>query len=297
MTRRQLTDEEIAKKYSRPPLKRGPKSGHLKRTRPLDGSSLQSGDHSEYDRATKVNEAHQCSAKGCHRGRFGMSRWCLGHRVARYNTGDPQGRTLKATDWRAFADPSYRFVRTQLRKGHPSVVAAVHWIDREITLAERLESGSASAGHVDEATSVYLAWLLRAYRSGTTSLDFVSRFVAAYLADDRGSDEPSPRFVSDAHFKLQTARLVLYAHRLHTLGKPQRHHLLAEQVAKHPEAFKVETTEDPRWGGTKTVYRPRTPSWRPTFTSRERCFERWNRALGVFAIRAAEAVRKQQHGR
>jgi hypothetical protein len=152
---------------------------------------------------------------------------------------------------------------------------------REITLAEKLEAGSSSAGHVDEATSTYLAWLLRAYRGGTTRLDFVSRLVAAHLADNRFGDEPSPRFQSDDHWRIQTAQ-------------PQRQQLLAEQLEKHPHAFRAEVQPDTRWGGTKTIYRPRPPSWRPTFAARERCFERFNRALGLFAHRAAQAIIKPQ---
>jgi hypothetical protein len=74
---RQLTDAEIYAKVNRPKKKRGPKAGYLKRTRPLDGSSLQSEPKTPFDNAVAKNEAQQCAVKGCHRGRFGLSKVCL----------------------------------------------------------------------------------------------------------------------------------------------------------------------------------------------------------------------------
>lgn len=210
-------------------------------------------------RALARNEAHRCEVADCHRGRFKLGRFCKDHAQTYIRTGHPIARDIRRYAWRPLVLRSHAFVVGQLRAGHPSIEAAVCWVAKELEHAQRPTL-------YQPAYLGYASFLLRANREGVSPSDFVARAVASYLADDRGR-EVGPRFASDEHFAHQAAKLYLKPAHFSRAGWSRR--------KREPQ-------------DALEVVRPR---WRVRAFTHERV----TLALGVLALKASDAIRKQDH--
>lgn len=101
---------------------------------------------------------------------------------------------------------------------------------------------------------------------GLDGRELAARFVAAYLADGRGH-EARPTFTSDENFRHQAARLVMHRGLIGRLPWPRSRKDTAPLPTLH------------------TQYHD------PCSSTRRFVFDRFNRALGVVASRAAAEIR------
>jgi len=190
-----------------------------------------------------------------------MSAFCREHEYRRHTTGHHTALDIKRRTWKPFVIEATRFVQEQTAAGHPSILAGIHWVADEITQAGRPDHQqtdlSAPAVRYREA-------LVRAVRHGNGPADLLARWIAAYLSDDRGLD-PGPRFASDQHFAVQSARVFLM-----------------------PLPFGDQRGS---WAKRKRVPQESTKNTRMYLAAYEAAFARINAALGLVALKAAEAIR------
>ncbi|TAJ89443.1 hypothetical protein [Reyranella sp.] len=161
--------------------------------------------------------------------------------------------------WRPFFQQAEKFVTQHLVDDHAAISAAVRWITNEIKAAE------SPTRFDDPALLDYWSALLRVHRSGIEATELLARWVSGELADDRFTGEPGPRYASDTHAAHQRARLLLYV-------KP----------LNRPAWAKCQVEPQASRGRTRLLWRTRAFA-----------FERWNSALGLLAVKAADAIRQQ----
>lgn len=205
--------------------------------------------------ALQRNGSHRCDLKDCAYPRLGLGRYCRTHAFNYARTGHPVALSVGPREWLPFVLRAETFVCEQLSAGHPSIVAALRWIEQELRNAER------STTH-DVAHLEYEQAILRAKRSGVDAIAFLARFVAGELADDRGR-EPGPRYASDTHAAHQRTTLYLYAMPLGRKGRDRE-------------------PQPPRGYGSRNRWRVRDYTWK-----------RLNPRLGLLAMKAAEEIRRR----
>ncbi|MGQ3301207.1 hypothetical protein [Reyranella sp.] len=159
------------------------------------------------------------------------------------------------------------FVDQQLRACHPSIAAMAAWCEREVALSNR-PLGPPSAGKDIDRAADYSGRLRRVVERGLEGRELAARFVAAYLADDRGHDS-RPAFTSDENFRHQAARLVMHRALIGRLPWPRSRKGPAPLPTLHTQYH------DPCAGTRRFV------------------FDRFNRALGIVAHRAADEIRRR----
>jgi hypothetical protein len=208
------------------------------------------------------NEAARCAVKGCRDHRRGLARYCLHHETNRRNTGHPVGRDIRRSEWRPYVLQAEAFVREQLRAGHPTIMAAIAWVARELRQAERPTSYS-TAHHIR-----YCEALLRAHRNGVDATAFVARAIVGELADDRFTGEPGPRFLDDTHSAHQKTKLFL-----------------------QPMPYGAERSSWARRKRLPQITRHRAPL---RFGTRAYAHARINKALGVLALKAAAEIKRRE---
>lgn len=221
------------------------------RPRPSRGSS---------SAAIAQNSERTCECDGCHQPRHEQSKWCRSHKAHYRNTGHPEARHLRRADWKPYVVMAERFVREQLRGDHPAILAGLRWISDELTKAENPAEHSVAYLHYAEA-------LIRAGNHGVDPTTFLARWIAGYLADNRGR-EAGPFFASDEHAAAQIARLYL-------LPKP-----FGDQKGQ--------------WVRRKLVEQPAIVSSRLSLATRSFTYERVNAALGMLALKASEEILRRQ---
>jgi hypothetical protein len=205
------------------------------------------------------NELLPCDLSDCDQLRFKLGRFCRSHARAVYETGDPLGRAVRRATWRPLVQEAADFVAQQLVTGHAGISDGVRWCARDLL---RKATGSRLA----PTEARYFAALARARSAGVAPVDLLARWIAAYLADDRG-DNVRPLFRSDEHWRHQAARLFIH-------GRPIG--------GGDGWSSRTRTPQPPR------RRRGDGPS------VRQFAFERVNGALGLLAILAArEIVRRR----
>ncbi len=217
----------------------------------------------------QINSDLPCDLPGCSQRRRQLGRFCDQHRKRLEMYGCPRAKAgLSRAAWKPYVEAAAAFVEEQLTAGHPSVVAMVAWCDREIALCSR-PLGRPSAGRDVDRAADYAARVRRVVARGLDGRELASRFVAAYLADDRGHDA-RPTFSSDEHFRHQAARLVMHRGLIGRLPWPRSRKDPASLPTLH------------------TQYHD------PCASTRRFVFDRFNRALGVVACHAADEIRRRQ---
>jgi hypothetical protein len=225
-----------------------------------------------FDARVQQLEQHRCDVKGCNANRRGMSRLCAYHSGREQTVGHPEGRAIRRREWRPYLLQAQTFLAEQVEAFHASVAEALRWIEREIRAARDVERGVVRSYGADQslARTRYLERLLRVVRNGVDAEHLLARWVAGELADDRDTDEPSPRFASDKHAAHQRARLLL-------TGLPfgSTHHEL--------------------WAKRKREKQPpaRHRSYIP-YSARAHCHERWNAKLGLLAVTVADEIKRRR---
>lgn len=210
-------------------------------------------------RAVASNEDRHCDWPHCGRSRRGLGRYCAPHSTNLGRTGHPAALHVPRRTWAPFIEQAESFLRENLCAEHRSVEAAIRWIGAELAQAER-------PTNPDPARLVYQAALLRAHRNGVSPMDLLARVVAPYIADDRG-EHVRPLFASDTHFKHQAARLFLL-----------------------PAPF---GSQRKLWARRKRELQASREYGRLNWRARVYTFKRLTDTLGVFALGASNAIRRQ----
>jgi len=159
-------------------------------------------------------------------------------------------------------------VDEQLRAGHPGVEAAGQWC------AEQFFGNTVVHRNSRKAHMGYLWALGRARRNGIEPTDLCARWIAAYLADDRG-ESARPLFKDDSHFRHQAARMFLYAK---PLSRAPRWHARRRVENRTPEDAEA-AHGMPRWN------------------VREYTFRRVNDSIGLLAMKAANEIKRREADR
>jgi hypothetical protein len=210
------------------------------------------------------NGSRKCVVKGCRDQRYGLGRHCAAHASNLRQTGHPVARNLRRADWQPLVLQAHAFVCEQVRAGHPAIMTALGWLHEELRRAERPTTHDTTHLRYAEA-------LVRAHRRGVNAADFLARWVAGELADNRCTGEPGPRFATDVHASHQRARLFLYSK---PFGDQRR-----------------------TWARRKRSAEPTSRASRIPWSVRKYAFERLNSVLGVLALRAAAEIRQRQETR
>lgn len=211
--------------------------------------------------AIDKNTKQRCSAKHCFRYRRRIGIYCKEHGARYWTSGHPIAGNFGSRMWRPFVRQAEKFVGQHLVEDHAAIAEAIRWIAKELEAAER------PTRFDNQVVLDYWSALDRVRRGGVEATELLARWIAGEVADDRYTGEPGPRFASDTHAAHQRARLQLYI---------------------RPLARRT-------WAKRKIEPQARHGRGRLSWRVRAYAFERWNTKLGLLALKAAEAIRQQQH--
>lgn len=121
--------------------------------------------------AVRLNEAHQCSVRGCGQHRSSLSRWCSRHAATAERQGDPLARPVRRAEWAPYR-AALRSLYVQHQATHAGLQRALEW------LSAWMAEAVARDGEYQWATEV-----ARVSRHGITPLDVLTEVAAcwAYL--------------------------------------------------------------------------------------------------------------------
>jgi len=216
-----------------------------------------------------VNGTLPCTVDGCGYRREALGRYCGKHRKQLERTGHPAvARSIPIAEWKPLVELAASFVAEQLsvQPPHPSIAAAVRYCDEELALARGRYNAPRSRDRGPDTVD-YAARLRRVSGRGLDGRELLARLIAAYLADDRGT-EARPQIRSDTHFAHQAARLLLHRALIGRLP-------WTRVRPPGPPAPRLNNHHDPLVG------------------VRRHAFTRINGAIGVVAIACADELRRR----